>query len=111
MDKNFKVIYSRKLMRFLVNQGFEVLEVVENKHKDGFIAWKFEETEALLEAVNIYNSKDMEFAELCNFISQQALEGRIYEVIDRSNGRDDKDCVFKVNTYGKKIYKFKKVKR
>lgn len=108
MDKSLKVIYSKKLMEFLISQGFEVLEVLPNKHKKGFIAWRFEETEELLEAINIYNSLEMDFAELCNFISQQALEGKIYVVIDRSNGTEDKDCVFKVNTYGRKIYKFKK---
>lgn len=108
MDKNFKIIYSKKLMEFLVSQGFKVLEVVPNKHKKGFIAWRFETSEELLEAVNIYNSQDMDFAEACNFISQQALEGKIYVVIDRSNDTEDKDCIFKVNQYGRKIYKFKK---
>ena len=103
-----KIIYSKKLMEFLVSQGFEVLEVVPNKHKRGFIAWKFKETEELLEAVNIYNSKDMDFVEVCNFVSQQALQGVLYEIIDRSDGTEDKDCIFKVNVYGKKIYKFKK---
>ena len=108
MDNNFKIIYSKKLMEFLVSQHFEVIEVVPNKHKKGFIAWKFKETEELLEAVNIYNSKDMDFVEVCNFISQQALEGVLYEIIDRSDRTEDKDCIFKVNTYGRKIYKFKK---
>lgn len=108
MDKNFKIIYSKKLMEFLVSQHFEVIEVVPNKHKTGFIAWKFKVSDDLLEAINIYNSYDMEFADLCNFISQQALEGRIYKIIDRSDGTEDKDCIFKVNEYGKIIYKFKK---
>ena len=108
MDKNFKIIYSKKLMQFLVNHGFEVLEIVPNKHKKGFVAWKFEETKELLEVIDIYNSQDMEFVELCNFISQEALQGKIYLVIDKTSGIDDKDCIYKVNTYYQKIYKFKK---
>jgi hypothetical protein len=108
MDKNFKIIYSKKLMQFLVSHGFEVLEIVKNKHKKGFVAWKFEETKELLEVIDIYNSQDMEFVELCNFISQEALQGKIYLVIDRSNNTEEKDCVYKVNTHYRKIYKFKK---
>lgn len=63
MVQKTRVIHSLKLKNFLVNNGLEPLEEIDNPFRDGFNSWVFEDTEDFKRVMDIYfneNSKKKE---------------------------------------------------
>ena len=46
-QKKTKIIYSMKMMQFLLQHGLQFIEIIQHPFKKNFKAWVFEDTEEL----------------------------------------------------------------
>ena len=46
-NQKIKVIYSMKMMQFLLQHGLQFVEIIQHPFKKGLKAWIFEDTEEL----------------------------------------------------------------
>ena len=53
-EKKTKVIYSMRMMQYLVEYGLEVIEIKAHPHIAGFKCYVFEDTEELRELMRKY---------------------------------------------------------
>ena len=56
-DKKIKIIYSRKMARFLIKNGCVVIKTIAHPYKENFVAWVFEDTDDLRKYMTLYNAE------------------------------------------------------
>lgn len=59
-NQKTKIIYSLRLMQYLVEHGLEYIEVIQHPFKKGFKAWLFYETEKLKDLMREYSKNEGE---------------------------------------------------
>ena len=101
-------IHSKRLRDFLVELGFEEVEVVDNPFKENFKSWKFEKTQEIKDAMNLYSSESIEFKELCEFIQEKAQEGVLYFLVDLAEGIKSSKVEYKINHKKHIVYRIRK---
>lgn len=53
-----KVIYSLRLMQFLVNNDCELIEILQHPHIKNFKCWKFEDNQHLQDCIAKFMEKE-----------------------------------------------------
>lgn len=108
VSQKTRLIHSKSLKEFLQEEcGLEPIEEVDNPFREGFKSWKFTVNKQFNEAMDEWYSLEVEFEEICSFISTEANEGRLYVIIDKSQGQRDKDCNYRIHRNTRKIFKVK----
>ena len=50
----YKIIYSMRMMQFLLQHGLQFIEIIQHPFKDNFKAWVFDDTDRLRELMEKY---------------------------------------------------------
>ena len=54
-NQRTKVIYSMKMLQFLLQHGLQFIEIIQHPFKKNFKAWTFEDTEELRRLMGEFN--------------------------------------------------------
>ena len=92
-----RLIHSLAVKNYLHECGIEPIEEVDNPFRVGFKSWRYYVVPEFNEALDEYYTKEMTHDEVCRYIKEEANDGRIHVIIDKSGGVPDKDCIYKVN--------------
>ena len=104
-------------MEHLVKKGFKVVEVIDSPHNPKYLAWKFEETQELVDAMREYQEEqrvqlqeeeEIDFKTLCEFVSEEAKKGILYTIRDFAQNESTNNCSFRINKKKHIIIRVKK---
>lgn len=59
-QKKTKIIYSMKMMQYLLQNRLQFIEIIQHPFKKGFKAWVFEDTQELRDLMKKYSKKKNE---------------------------------------------------
>lgn len=92
-----RLIHAKLIKDFLHECGIEPIEEVDNPFREGFKSWRYYVVPEFTEALEYYyNSKEMTYEEVCKYISQEANDGHIHTIIDRSGKAPNDECIFRI---------------